>query len=266
MTDAPSKLPITAIVASHDEAHLLRRCFAPLSFCDEAIVVDLASRDDTVAVAEALGARVLPQPLVPIVEQARGPAIEAARNDWLLILDPDEEIPPPLATQLVETFASLDDDVGLVIGPIQYYFRGRPLAGTAWGGVRWHALLLDRRRIEVAPSIHRRLGRPENVREVRIPFAGDNAVLHHWSSGYRELLAKHRRYLREEGPNRADAGEVAGIRSVATAPFRCFADSFVRDRGYRDGLRGFALSAVWAQYATASELALLRELRRRSAR
>jgi glycosyltransferase involved in cell wall biosynthesis len=264
MTDAQlDRLPITAIVGSHDEAHLLPACLEALEFCDEVIVIDIASSDDTRAVAELHGARVLEHAWVPIAEQAREQAIREARNDWLLIRDPDEVIPPGLARDLRELFGSLEDDVGLVGAPTQRYFGRTPLKGTVWGGVKVDRLLAKRGLVEFPTAVHRRLPRAPGVRSVEIPYRGDNAILHYWVTGYRAFLERHLRYLRLEGPGRADAGELSGPRTAAAAPLRGFRESFVRERGYRDGLRGFLLSAAWAVYRGASELMLLRELRRR---
>src|ERR1700730_5439247 len=50
------RAPVTAIVASRNEASLLRRGLPELRFCDEVIVIDIDSSDDTAAVAEAAGA------------------------------------------------------------------------------------------------------------------------------------------------------------------------------------------------------------------
>jgi hypothetical protein len=97
---------------------------------------------------------------------------------------------------------------------------------------------------------------------VAIPFDGENAIEHYWVDGYRDFLRKHRRYLTLEGRDRAAAGEITGARSVLAAPFAGFRESFLRERGYRDGLRGLGLSALWGGYRAASELALLRELRK----
>ena len=55
----PARLPISALVASGNEAKELRRCLATLGFCDEIIVVDLESTDDTISVAEQAGAGVV---------------------------------------------------------------------------------------------------------------------------------------------------------------------------------------------------------------
>src|SRR4051812_26594975 len=259
----PPRLPITAVVGSHDEAPLLPACLQALAFCDELIVVDIACSDDTRAVAEAHGARVIPHAWVPIAEQAREQAIAEARHDWLLIRDPDEVIPPGLQRDLREVFPTLGPAVGLVTAPTQRFFRRDPMRGTVWGGVKRDRLLAKRGLDEFPTAVHRRLPRREGVEVVDIPYRGDNAILHYWVSGYRVFLERHARYLRLEGPGRADAGEVTGPGAIARAPVAAFRRSFLRERGYRDGLRGLVLSVAWAVYAGGSELMLLRELRRR---
>src|SRR5581483_5092839 len=89
--------PVTAVVSSHNEARLLERCLPTLAFCDEVLVIDIASEDDTTSVAEAHGARVLRHEWVPIAERARMELVGEASHDWLLFMDPDETMPPALA-------------------------------------------------------------------------------------------------------------------------------------------------------------------------
>jgi glycosyltransferase involved in cell wall biosynthesis len=256
------RLPITAIVASHNEAHLLPDCLAGVAFCDELVVIDIDSTDETAAVAEAHGARVIRHAWVPIAEHARAQAIAEAHHDWLLVRDPDEVIPPALAAQVVELFPTLEPDVGLVTCPIQRYFAGRPLTGGVWGGVKGERLLARRDAVEFSTGVNSRLVRKPGCGVVDIPYRGDNAIRHLWVTGYRPLVERLVRYLRLEGRDRAAAGEITGWRAVARAPWRSFSESFVRERGYRDGVRGLSLSVLWSLYRTGSELALLRELRR----
>jgi glycosyltransferase involved in cell wall biosynthesis len=258
-------LPITAIVASRNEAKLLARCLEAMSFCDERIVIDLESTDGTREVARAEGAVVIEHAVVPIAEHARGVAIAAARHDWLLVRDPDEIVPPALADEIVRLFPELGDDVAVVVAPTQRYFRGKPIRGGVWGGIQVDRLLANRRLVDFPTDVHPRLVRAPGTRDVAVPSTGDNAIAHYWSDGYRSLIEKHRRYLLLEGVKRVDAGEVSGLRAVAVAPIRAFVDSFVVKRGYRDGLEGLGLSLVWAWYRWGTELSVLRELRRRRA-
>jgi (heptosyl)LPS beta-1,4-glucosyltransferase len=258
----PSTVPITAVVGSHNEAALLRRCLLSVSFCDEVIVIDIDSHDDTAAVAEENGARVLRHAWVPIAERARLDLVDEARHDWLLFLDPDEVLPPALAAQLAEVMPSLDEDVAVVDCPWQFYFRDKPLRGTIWGGITRKRTLARRGAADLRPTVHGGTRLLPGYRAHTVPFSGDNAIAHYWAPGYRELIAKHWRYLKLEGPDRLSHGMITGYRDVAGTPLPSFYESFVKRRGYRDGMTGLALSLGWSAYSTGAKLALLRELKK----
>jgi glycosyltransferase involved in cell wall biosynthesis len=251
---------------SRNEAAELDSCLGSLGFCDEIIVVDLQSGDSTAAVAQQHGAVVVEHEPVPIVEYARIDTASVARHDWLLFTDPDEQVPAALANEVAELHPSLADDVALVWAPIQYYVGAHPLRGTIWGGENRRRLLVRRSGVEFIPRLYGGTVVREGYREVSLPFSQETAIRHQWVSGYGDWLTKHARYLRVSAQSRADAGEIASVRSVVRSPFSAFADCFIVRRGYRDRGRGLALSVLWATYTTASEAVLLREIRRRSRR
>ena len=56
-------------------------------------------------------------------------------------------------------------------------------------------------------------------------------------------------------------GMITGYKDIAATPAAAFWTSFVRRRGYLDGVAGLLLSGLWAWYSTAAKIALLRELR-----
>lgn len=256
------KAPVTAIVSSHNEARLLERCLPTLAFCDELLVIDIASADDTAAVAEAHGARVLRHEWVPIAERARLDLAGEAAHDWLLFLDPDEALPAALARQLTELVPRLAGDVGVVDCPWQFYFRDRPLRGTVWGGISRKRTLARRGGADLRPTVHSGTKTLPGFRIEDVAYTGDNAIAHFWATGWRPLVAKHARYLGLEGHDRRAQGLVTGPRDILATPVPAFYESFVRRCGYRDGLLGLGLSLLWAGYATGAKVALFRELRR----
>ena len=262
---AELKLPLTALVTSRNEGHLLGNCLDAIAFCEELIVIDLESADDTRSVAAARGARVVPHTLVPIAEAARVDVAPKARHDWLLVVDPDEQVPAALARLVAELLPQIDDEVAAVDAPRQYYFRGKPLRGTVWGGPNRRRLLVRRSAVELLPTVWGGMKIRTGFHVLVLPFTGEVAIRHDWAVSYRELVERHRRYLSLEPADRADAGEVTGLKHVAGMPFRAFWQSFVSRRGYRDGLRGLALSLLWAVFRARGELALLRAIRRRPA-
>jgi glycosyltransferase involved in cell wall biosynthesis len=255
-----ASVPVSAIVSSRNEGHLLGRCLDAIAFCDEIVVVDLESDDDTAAVAEAHGARVVRHPLVPIAEAARVTVAPQARHDWILVVDPDEEVPPALAAEVAALLPSLADDVAAVDAPRQYYFAGRRLQGTIWGGPNWRRLLVRRSAVTLTPEIWGGMRVHDGYRVLRMPFTDETAIAHRWATGYRELIARHRRYLELEPVERAAAGEITGYGAVLTMPWRSFRESYIEARGYRDGATGLGLSLFWAVFRTSAEFALLRRL------
>ena len=260
------RAPLTALVVSHNESRLVADRLRELSFCDDLLVVDLASTDDTAAVAAAHGARVLKRPSARFVELVHPEVVDEARHDLVILSDPDEEIPPALAERLAGLPSTLSDDVALVFAPRVYFFRGRPLRGTIWGGHGGKGLVARRSGTEFVPIVHRGLQMRAGYRRDVIEWDGENAIRHLWASGYREFLRKHLRYIRVEGPARALSGEKMGYKALLLTPYRSFWECFVKREGYRDGFHGFALSFLYALYRTASDLALLRELQRRKRR
>jgi glycosyltransferase involved in cell wall biosynthesis len=259
---AKGTVAVTAIVGSHNEAKLLARCLPSIAFCDEIIVIDIDSHDRTADVAREHGARVIRHRWVPIAERARLELVDEAKHDWLLFFDPDELMPPALAADIAELLPSVDPDVAVIECPWQFYFRGKPLRGTIWGGITRKRVLARRGAANLQATVHSGTRLRDGYRAEVIEYTGENAIEHHWARGYRDLIEKHWRYLKLEGPDRAGQGVVTGYRDIARTPWPSFRESFVARCGYQDGLSGFVLSIVWALYSTGAKIALLRVLRR----
>ncbi len=75
------------------------------------------------------------------------------------------------------------------------------------------------------------------------------------------MISKHWRYLGLEGEDRRLQGYVTGPKDILRTPLPAFYESFIRRRGYTDGLVGGGLSLLWAAYSTGAKVALYRELR-----
>lgn len=101
----PDRLPVSVFIIARDEADRIGHAIASvIDWVDQVIVIDNGSTDDTVAVAESLGATVLHHDW-----QGYGPqkifGQSQCRNDWLLNIDADEAISDELATEIRAMFA-----------------------------------------------------------------------------------------------------------------------------------------------------------------
>lgn len=256
-----TKAPLSAVVVCCNEAKLLGQCLDSLRFCDEIIVVDLGSKDDSVKIAKQRKAKVIGHPWVPIGEMARAAGLKQAKYKWLLIVDPDEAVSEQLADDILEVISQSPNDVGVISVPWLNYVYGKVLKGTVWGGFeRRKNLLMHKDRVRLNTRVHSGyFDLKSGYKVFDIPVKNHNFLLHFWLNDYREFLAKHRRYLKLEGEARYIRGERSSYRGIFWSPWRCFKECFLVKKGYRDGLVGFFLSMFWAWYTTDALIRLKRE-------
>jgi glycosyltransferase involved in cell wall biosynthesis len=95
-------MPISAIIITYNEARNIARCIRALQdVADEIIVVDSFSDDDTVPIAESLGARAIRHRFEGYGEQKIA-ALAETQHDWILSIDADEELSTELRQSILE--------------------------------------------------------------------------------------------------------------------------------------------------------------------
>ena len=88
------KVPVSLLVPCKNEEKNIQRCLRSVNWVDEAFVVESRSTDRTISIAEQEGAKV-----VQFDYQGGGQKEKLLdnlpfKNDWVLILDADECLPP----------------------------------------------------------------------------------------------------------------------------------------------------------------------------
>jgi glycosyltransferase involved in cell wall biosynthesis len=160
---------VSVVVPAYNAAKTLARALGSIAAQtrapDEVIVVDDASSDDTAAVAEAHPLR----PTVLRLPKNRGAGgalhdgLEAARHDWVAILDADDEwLPEKLAAQV----AALDEEPQAAVVATGFVFVDRH-GQDAWdygvapfphtGREFWRNLLVDSAILQSSAMVRRRL-------------------------------------------------------------------------------------------------------------
>jgi cellulose synthase/poly-beta-1,6-N-acetylglucosamine synthase-like glycosyltransferase len=104
--------PITAIVHTHNDGLRLGRALESLRPCDEIIVVDHASTDDSLRVAREYGAIIRSAGR----EQATASHFASAQNEWILCVLPSETLTETLEASLYEWKASTASEVAKIPG------------------------------------------------------------------------------------------------------------------------------------------------------
>lgn len=251
-TSIPPHPQVTAIVIFRNEKRHLSRCLRALRWCNELIAVDMQSSDGSRAIAQEYADRVLTVPQCPIAEPTRVAAARLASNDWVLLVDPDEVIPPTLSDDIRKTLAE-HPDAGAISLPMWFYFKGKRLTGTVWGTLTFKQRLIHRKRCDLLPLCNRISQLRPGEHDVRISHNCDNHMQHYWSDSYRDLLHKHFvRYSHTEAAAMVAQGKRFGLRMGFIAPLIELKKSLKDFDGWRIGPRGWILSAIYFGYVLAS--------------
>lgn len=117
---------VSAMIFTRDEALNLPHCLDSLRWCDDVIVVDSFSTDETQEIARRFGARVFQHAFTGFGDQ-RNWALDhtAPRHPWVLILDADERVPSELAGELRAIAAQDPPSVGAYRLRRRFYMWGR---------------------------------------------------------------------------------------------------------------------------------------------
>jgi (heptosyl)LPS beta-1,4-glucosyltransferase len=247
-------MKISALVVTFNEERRLGDCLRSLMRVEDVIVADLGSTDRSVEIAQGMGFRVVDHPWVPIGEMVLPNMMPLMKNDWVIRVDPDEVLP----SQLLEDLRQLevDDKIGIVQVPYQYYFLGKKLDTTIWGGVRPIPRVIHRTRVNVTSDVHRALNRKPGYASYTLPSRPENAVVHYWVDNYQQLIIKHERYIAMEGESRYNNGLRFTLKSLFLNPLRIFASSFIKKSGWRGGWSGWFLSFFISFYEVRALLSL----------
>ena len=132
---ASASLPLTVIIPVRNEAHNLPRCLESLKCAGEVYVIDSQSTDDTAAIAQSRGAKVVQFRYAGGWPKKRQWAMEELplAYNWILLLDADEVLTPELADEMQTAIQDPHTD-GYYIA-LQMHFLGRRLRHS--GGKLW---------------------------------------------------------------------------------------------------------------------------------
>jgi glycosyltransferase involved in cell wall biosynthesis len=123
--------PICAIVTTFNEEEHIRDCIESLLWCDEILVVDSFSTDQTPEIARGFDrVRFLQRTYYGSASQKNW-AIDQARSGWILILDADERCTPELRQEIEELLASGPEQDAYTIRR-RVYFLGKIIRFSGW--------------------------------------------------------------------------------------------------------------------------------------
>lgn len=231
---------ISVVINTFNEEKDLERALNSIKWADEIVVCDMHSTDNTVAVAKKLGAKVFFHDKEDFVEKARNFAISKATNEWILVIDPDEEVSVTLKNRLL-AIANGIEQMNYVRIPRKNIIFGRWMKASMW----WPDLnirFFKKDTVVWTDKIHR----PPTVKGEGIDLSDkeEYALIHHHYQSIVEFLERMLRYTKIQAEELKKDGYRFDYRDLIIKPLNEFLSRFFANRGFEDGLHGFALSLL----------------------
>jgi glycosyltransferase involved in cell wall biosynthesis len=236
-----ARAPLSACVISKDEADRIDACLASLAFCDELVVVDSHSSDDTRARAAAHGARVIERDWPGFGPQKRF-AVAAATHDWVLCVDADERVSDALRAEIEALARCGFAGASAWSAPRCSRYLGRWIRHGVWYPDR-QLRLFDRRRGGWDDAqVHEKVTVDGPVGELT------GELLHEPYRALGEHLATIDRYTTLMAEKAAERGKRARWWNLVLNPGVRFLRSYVLKLGFLDGWRGLLIACLAAHY------------------
>lgn len=254
----PGLTPISATILTKNSAAHLEEVLAALHWCDEVVVFDTGSTDDTMAIAQRHPNVQLYQlqGKFPGFGQARLQAVALARHDWIFSVDSDEVVTPELAAEIAEL--PLDPRIVYAM-PFYNYFNGRRITSCGWHPDR-HERLFNRRTTNFCTSeVHERVQTSDLfVRQLRHP------IQHYSYDSVDDFLRKMRSYSQLFAIQQAGRKSSGAVKAVSRGLW-AFGKSYFLQRGCFQGAEGLVISTYKAQTVFWKYLLLAEANQRRKA-
>jgi glycosyltransferase involved in cell wall biosynthesis len=229
---------LSAIVITKNEGNNIADCLDSLAFCDERIVVDSSSTDDTVRLAESKGARVVQHAFEGFGAQ-KNFALSLAQGEWLLSLDADERVSPQLADEIRKAVAQPTADAYEM--PRLSSFCGRPMRHSGW--FPDHVLRLFRRATARFSDdlVHERVIADGRVMRLKQP------LIHHPVMRLEDALSRMDRYSTAGAEMLVASGRRVSFITGPIHGFWAFIRTYFLRGGFLDGREGFLLAVANAE-------------------
>ncbi len=231
---------ISVVINALNEEKNIAKAITSVGWANEIIVCDMHSGDGTVETAKKLGAKVVYHKKEEYVERARNFAISKASNDWVLILDPDEQIPESLAKRLQEIAAGMER-INYVRLPRKNIIFNYYMQSAMWWP-DYNIRFFRKGQVKWTNKIHKD---PEVFGE-GIDLSEDEkwAIIHNHYNSLMQFLERMIRYTKIQAEELVQDGYKFDWKDLIKKPLGEFLSRFFANRGFRDGLHGLALSLL----------------------
>jgi len=248
-------ISLSVCIICCNEARNIRRCLESVNWAGEIIVVDSLSSDDTIEIARKYTDSVFQRTWTGYADQ-KNHALSKAHGEWVLSLDADEAVTPPLKEEILGEITRPETKEGYRI-PRRSFYQGRWICHSGYYPDRQLRLFKRKKARWIGGRVHERVEITGEVGELR------NDILHY---PYKGVISGQLQTVDNFSGLMAEDLHEKGKRFrpilLLSRPFFKFLEVYLLKRGFLDGVPGLIIAATSA-YALFVRYVKLREIEKR---
>lgn len=236
---------VSAFIVSFNEAENIVDCVESVSFCDEILVIDSFSTDNTVELATQCGAKVVQHPW----EGYRGQkafGLSLASHEWVINLDADERISPKLREEILEILQQ-DGEGKREVADGYYLNRVVFFLGRWWRSGGWY----PEYRLRFFRKSKAVWGGAEPHEKVEVSGRTERLVgevEHYTYKDIEDQISRLQKFAKISADDAFSKGKRFSLASLLGNPLLRFFKFFIVKRGYREGTAGFVVGVLEGYY------------------
>jgi glycosyltransferase involved in cell wall biosynthesis len=203
------------------------------------------STDKTAKIAKEFTDKVFFHEKILAFDIAKKFGVEKAVGDWILLIDADEMIQHSLANRLRSIIAENSADIVEI--PFKHYILGDWVRHTGWGYTPLPRLFL-RGKIHFTETIHGYMHKVQDAKVLRLESRDEFCIYHFNYIDSAHFVEKLNRYTSVEAYRLYGDNIPFSYRRLISAALKEFYGRYFAGKGYKEGARGFSLSAMMAFY------------------
>ncbi|MFH1046620.1 MAG: glycosyltransferase family 2 protein [Candidatus Omnitrophota bacterium] len=236
----PSKIPLSVVVITKNEEANLKSCLESVRWALEIVIVDDASTDKTLEIAQGFSDRIFVRKM-DIEGRHRNWAYAQARHPWVLSLDADERVTPELQQELEDTIKNPGDCSAFTI-PRRNYIGKRWIQ---YGGWYPSPQLKVFKRADFQweeAEVHPRAFVKGNTGHLK------SDLIHYSYKDYADFISKMNKQTTLEAAKWVRDRRKMGLGRALWRTFDRFMRSFLRKKAYKDGFAGLMVAIFAGLY------------------
>lgn len=249
-------VPVSVYVLTYNNRRTIEQCLKSLWWADELIVVDSFSDDGSFELAKGFTDKVYQKEWAGHREQYQY-AADLTKNEWIMFVDADEEVPPELVDEIQEELGRNHGDWDGYICHRRTSYLGRWIEHGGWYP-DYEIRLYRRDKGEWVGDLHAKVAVEGKLKHLR------HRYLHYTYHDISDQIQTIDRYSGTAAEDMIRTGvRFSMFRLLLRPPFRFLKEYFLK-AGFRDGLPGLVIAAstmfyVFIKYAKLWELGRIQQ-------